>query len=327
MATLLILLAGLGALLLAMHLWTRRLTRKGFEAVPQMGQVVQVRGGSIHYVERGDPANQTIVMIHGLSGQLQHFTYALIDELAGDYHVVAVDRPGCGYSTRDRPELATLPEQARMIQEFLEAKGITNAILVGHSLGGAVSLAMALDYPDHTAGLALLAPLTQQMPAPPQVFKPLEIRTTWLRNLIGNTIAVPLAAKTAPHVIGAVFDPEPAPADFLDRAGGALGLRPSAFITASQDVVGVDASIADQCRRYPGLSVPGGILYGTQDAILSASQHGAPMTEFGLTYEEIDGHGHMILITIPDTCAAFIRRIAEACDVQRRTDLPDHINS
>nr|WP_321250851.1 alpha/beta hydrolase [uncultured Ruegeria sp.] len=317
MTTILILLGALGLFLLAMNLWTRRLTKKGFERVPQPGQVVAVDGGSIHYVERGDPAKQTIVMIHGLSGQLQHYTYALMDELTDDFHVIALDRPGCGYSTRDNPSLGTLPEQARMIQEFLDQKSVTDVILVGHSLGGAVSLAMALEYPDRIAGLALLAPLTQQMPAPPQVFKPLEIRTAWLRNLIGNTIAVPLAAKTAPHVLSAVFEPEPAPADFLDRAGGALGLRPSAFITASQDVVGVDASIGDQCLRYPELQVPGGILYGAQDAILSAAQHGPPMTEFGLTYEETGKHGHMILITIPEICASFIRKIADNCRSSR----------
>ncbi len=301
----------LAAILLGMHLWTRRLTRQGMDMVPQQGQIVPVQGGSIHYVEKGDPTNQTIVMIHGLSGQLQHFTYALVDELAKDYHVLAVDRPGCGYSTRDEAQLAALPEQARMIHEFLEIKGVDKTVLVGHSLGGAVSLAMALDYPEKTQALALLAPLTQQMPGTPAVFKPLEIRTEWLRNLIGNTIAVPMARKTAPLVLNDVFAPEPAPADFLDRAGGALGLRPSAFITASQDVIGIEASLDPLCQRYGDLNVPGGILFGAEDPILSADIHGATMTKFGLTFETLENRGHMILITTPDTCAHFIRQIAK----------------
>ena len=253
-----------------------------------------------------------------LAGQLQHFTYALMDLLADDYHVVAVDRPGCGYSTRDSADLGRLPEQARMIQEFLDTKGISDAVLVGHSLGGAVSLAMALDHPEKTRALALLAPLTQKLPETPQVFKPLEIRTEWLRNFIGNTLAVPLAAKTAPHTLSAVFDPEPAPDDFLDRAGGALGLRPSAFITASQDVVGVDDSIEAQMARYTKLSVPGGILYGAQDAILSPSAHGAPMTQFGLSNEQIEGLGHMIPVTASAQCAAFIRNIAETAQTAQQ---------
>ncbi len=301
-----------GLFLLMMNLWTRRLTRQGLEAVPQLGQIVPVPGGSIQFVERGDPDNPTIVMIHGLSGQLQHYTYALMDELADEFHVVAVDRPGCGYSTRDSADVASLPEQARMIHAFLQDRGIENAILVGHSLGGAISLAMALDYPQSVQALALLSPLTQKMPGTPPVFKPLEIRSEWLRNLIGHTIAVPLARKTAPMVLKDVFAPEPAPSDFLDRAGGALGLRPSAFITASQDVLGIEASLGPLSRRYKDLRVPGGVLYGAEDPILSAHEHGTPMTDFGLAYQEMEGRGHMILITAPADCAAFIRNVAHS---------------
>ncbi|MDA7966271.1 alpha/beta hydrolase [Ruegeria sp.] len=310
MTVILTILTLFALVLLGMNLWTRRLTRQGLQAVPQLGQIVPVQGGSIHYVEQGDPTNPTIVMIHGLSGQLQHFTYALMDDLADEFHVLAVDRPGCGYSTRDSAALATLPEQARMIHEFLQNKGIEQAVLVGHSLGGAVSLAMALDYPRNTTALALLCPLTQKMPATPPVFKSLEIRTEWLRTLIGHTLAVPLARKTAPLVLRDVFAPDPAPADFLNRAGGALGLRPSAFITASQDVIGAEASIEAQSRRYGALQMPGGILFGSEDQVLSPDQHGAPMTQFRLSFEQLEGRGHMIPITAPDACATFIRRIA-----------------
>ena len=52
-------------LFFGLNLWTKRLTRQGLENVPQLGQNVPVQGGSIHYVEKGDVSNQTIVMIHG----------------------------------------------------------------------------------------------------------------------------------------------------------------------------------------------------------------------------------------------------------------------
>jgi len=307
----------IGVFLIGANLWTRRLTRQGIATVPQMGQIIPVNGGSIHYVEKGEPGKQTILMIHGLTGQLQHFTYALMDQLAQDYHVIAVDRPGCGYSTRDDASLGTLTEQARMIHEFMQKKGISDVVLVGHSLGGAVSLAMAQAYPDDIKALALLAPLTHRMPGPPAIFKPLEIRTEWLRNLIGNTIAVPLAKKTAPHVIHEAFAPEAAPPDFLDRAGGALGLRPSAFITGSQDVIGIEASIDGVNQGYKDLQVPGGILYGSDDPILSPAQHGVPMQQFGLSYEQLENRGHMILITAPDECAAFIRNVQDTAQTEK----------
>ena len=82
-------------------------------------------------------------------------------------------------------------------------------------------------------------------------------------------------------------------------------------ITASQDVIGVESSMGALNQRYGELQTPGGILYGSEDPILSARVHGAAMTKFGLTFEELEQRGHMILITEPEACARFIRQIAE----------------
>ncbi|MEY8839972.1 alpha/beta fold hydrolase [Cribrihabitans sp. XS_ASV171] len=309
---LLLVLAAIALLLLWGSIVTRKAAREAEEIMPPQGKSVEVAGGTIHYVEAGDPAKQTLVMIHGLSGQLQHFTYALVDRLAQDHHVIAVDRPGCGYSTRDSEALATLPEQARMIGEALDKLGTRDWVLVGHSLGGAVSLALALDRPRDVAGLALLAPLTHPVGATPAAFKPLEIRAPWLRKLIGHTIAVPTARRTAKATLDAVFAPEPWPEDFLTRAGGALGLRPKAFITASEDVVHATGGIGEQAPRYRHLDVPGAILFGAEDPILLPTQQGVPMKRYWLRHEVLPGHGHMIPITAPDACEEFIRSVAIA---------------
>lgn len=305
-----LLLAAFAVALALGWLQTRKLARMGAALVPQMGQIQQVDGGAIHYVEAGDPSKQTLVMIHGLSGQLQHFTYSLVDRLAQDHHVIALDRPGCGYSTRESAALAALPEQARMIGAFLDAKGVEYPVLIGHSLGGAVALAMALDRPRKLAGLALLCPLTHHMGSTPPVFRPLELRTEWLRRLIGHTFAVPMAKWTADKTLEQVFAPEACPEDFLDRAGGALGLKPQAFITASEDVVAADETIAAQSERYAKLDVPGAILFGAEDPILLPTQHGVPMKKYGLRCEVLPGRGHMLPITAPDDCEEFIRGVS-----------------
>ncbi len=52
MTTILTLILLIGAFLVGMNIWTRKLTRDGLKRVPQMGEVVPVNGGSIHYVER-----------------------------------------------------------------------------------------------------------------------------------------------------------------------------------------------------------------------------------------------------------------------------------
>lgn len=316
MTILIYVILGLLVLLGLANLWTRKLARDAERLVPQPGQIQKVRGGAMHYVDLGAPKAQseaqTVVLIHGLSGQLQHYTYALAGLLAQDYRVIAVDRPGCGYSVLESGDGATLADQGRMIGELLDALGVGPAVLVGHSLGGAVALSMALDRPDKTAALALLCPLTLEQLDTPEIFKGLEIRTSFLRHLIANTIAGPVAKSTAGKVLTEAFSPEASPPDFMDKAGAALGLRPIAFVTATSDFCAVTDQMAAQVARYDtALKAPGGILYGADDNLLPPDLHGQGMVAHGLSYESLPGRGHMIPITAPEDCAAFIRRMAD----------------
>lgn len=305
------LLIGLFCLLTLSWLWTRQLAASAEKTVPPAGQTLPVRGGTIHYTDQGPRDGQTVVLIHGLAGNMHNCTYALADELSSDFRVIAIDRPGSGYSTRDSDDLAALPAQAGMIGDFLDKLGIDKPVLAGHSLGGALSLAMALDRKDRIGALALLAPLTAVIPAPPAVFKPLVVRSAFLRRLIGYTVAAPVAKLTSDTVVAQVFAPEKGPADFMVRGGGMLGLRPSSFIGASTDLQGVTLSMPDQVARYAAeLKVPGGILFGSDDRLLSPELHGRSMQAYGLQYEELPGRGHMIPVTAPEACADFIRRMA-----------------
>lgn len=301
------------ALLTAAHVRTRNLAQRALEQVPQCGKIQLVQGGAIHFVEEGPKNAQPLVMIHGLSGQLQHFTYGMASDLAKDFRVIALDRPGCGYSYRASDHLAALPEQAGMILEFLEARGVENPIVVGHSLGGAVALAMALERPDYVKSLALIAPLTHPTEEGPEAFKGLLVHSEIMRKLIAQTVAVPMAKRTAPEVLAEVFAPEPCPDDFLIRGGGALGLRPQAFVTASADLVASGDGIGAQAQRYESaLRTPGGVLFGDGDSVLDPAVQGHPMQDFGLTYEALDGKGHMLPVTDPQACCDFVRRVAGA---------------
>lgn len=295
------------ALLSASHFKTRRLARRAETLVPPVGQFQPVPGGQIHYVEMGPVEAPPLVLIHGLSGQLQHFTYALADLLASDFRLLILDRPGCGYSTRDHDHLAVLPEQARMIQAFLDIRNVKQPILCGHSLGGAVALAMALDAPDKIRGLALLAPLTHPA-ADAGTFKGLIVHSPMMRRLMAQTVAIPAAQRTAADVLQQVFAPNPCPEDFLVRAGAVLGLRPKSFVTASADATLAGGGIALQSARYASeLKTPGAVLFGEADAVLNPHENGPTMTPYGLRCETEAGQGHMLPITAPMRCNQFIR--------------------
>lgn len=295
------------ALLSAAHFKTRRLARRAETLVPPVGQLQAVPGGLIHYVEMGPLEAPPLVLIHGLSGQLQHFTYALADLLAPDFRLIILDRPGCGYSTREHDSLAVLPEQARMIQAFLDLRNIEQPVLCGHSLGGAIALAMALDAPEKTRGLALLAPLTHPA-ADAGSFKGLIVHSPMMRRLMAQTVAIPAAQRSATQVLQQVFAPNPCPEDFLLRAGAALGLRPKSFITASADATLASGGIALQSARYASeLKTPGAVLFGEADAVLNPQANGPTMEPYGLHCEMAADQGHMLPITAPMRCNQFIR--------------------
>ena len=94
---------------------TRRIAADAERMVPPSGKFVTVDGDRIHYVEAGE--GPPILFIHGLGGQLHHFRHPLFDALDG-YRLVALDRPGSGYSTR-RTRAGRLPEQAETIVGFI----------------------------------------------------------------------------------------------------------------------------------------------------------------------------------------------------------------
>ncbi|MEM5473680.1 alpha/beta hydrolase [Hoeflea sp. AS60] len=292
-------------------LWTLRLAAGAENTVPPAGQILPVSGGAIHYTDEGPRDGQTLVLIHGLAGTMHNLTYALAGQLSSDFRVITIDRPGSGYSTRIRDDLAQLPAQARMVCEFLDKLGVQNPVLVGHSLGGALALAMVMECKRPIGALALLAPLAAVIPEPPAVFRSLVVVSAFLRRLIGHTVAAPIAKLTSEKVLAQVFAPEKAPGDFKVRGGGILGLRPASFISASADLLGATASMSDQVARYAAeLDVPGGILFGTDDRLLSPDVHGRAMQAYGLHCETLPGRGHMIPVTAPEACADFIRRMA-----------------
>ena len=278
---------------------------------PRRGKMRKVNGGKIHWVEQG--AGKPIVMIHGLGGNLNNFTYALTAELSDEFRVIALDRPGCGWSERDSAQQATLPEQARMIAEFIEVEQLGKPLVVGHSLGGAIAETLALNHPDQVSALALICPATNKVEVLPEAFKGIDVPYPWLIPIIGHTLAGALSLLLEKEVFSEVFAPEPVSPDFLLHGGGILGRCPEGFIAAAQDLAQSRGSFDDIVGREGELKLPVGVLFGASDNILDPTYHGKDFSEkTGADYSELPDRGHMIPLTAPKDCAAFIRKLASS---------------
>jgi len=302
---LLLALAVVGGLVEFSVLAARRIER----AVPPQGRFLALDGEEIHVLDTG--AGQPLVLIHGLEGQMGNFTHSLVDRLAGDFRVVAFDRPGSGYSTRSPGSPAGVRAQAAALAGAIRAMKLDRPVIVGHSLGGAVALAIALDEPDCASALALVAPLTHPVATPPLVFRGLAIRSPLLRRFVAWTLATPASLLARDFALKQVFAPEPVPADFATAGGGLLGMRPRNVYAASSDMVAANDDLEAMTPRYASIRIPIGILYGRGDRILDPRAQGESMKAQipALDLEFMDG-GHMLPVTAPDAVASFIRRIA-----------------
>src|SRR5262245_51171137 len=127
--------------------------------------VAGVRWRSREVAGTGEP----LVFLHGLLASSASWQDVLAPASAGR-PAIAVDLPGFGASDRPWPHDYTVAGQARSLLNFLDARGIRRAVLVGNSLGGATALYLAAEHPARVAALVLVEP------APPEQRVPWTVR-------------------------------------------------------------------------------------------------------------------------------------------------------
>lgn len=125
--------------------------------VLSIDSVLKVDKRKIHYLQTGIDNATTLVFIHGSPGSWDAYKNYLIDsELSKKYRIIALDRPGFGYS--DFRKSMGLQEQSKVLNEVL--KKLSNGqtyTLIGHSYGGPLIVQMGIDQPELYTNLIILA--------------------------------------------------------------------------------------------------------------------------------------------------------------------------
>jgi pimeloyl-ACP methyl ester carboxylesterase len=276
------------------------------------GRMVDVTGGRLHVVEMG-PQNASslpVVLIHGASSNLESMRQPLGELLSRSHRVIMIDRPGHGWSTREALSDSTPAIQARMIDEALGKLGVDRALIVGHSWGGALLPAMAINHPARVAGLVMLAPVTHRWNG----------GVAWYHNLgavpvVGSLFAHTLALPTGilmlnPGARGA-FLPQAMPDDYVRATALPLLLRPREFLANAWDMSTLKAAVIAQMPRYAEIKVPVIILHGDVDKSVYLTTHSQNFVK-AVPHAELivlPGIGHLVQNAATEQVVAAIEQL------------------
>jgi pimeloyl-ACP methyl ester carboxylesterase len=271
-------------------------------AYPQQGKTIEVAGARLNFVDLGprDAAGPPVVMIHGASSNLESMR-PLGDLIAKHHRVILIDRPGHGWSTRGDLKNSTPAMQARMIDEALEKLGVSGAIVVVHSLAGALGALLALDYPRRVAGLVMLAPVAYPWPGGVGWYNR-AVTTPLIGALLAYTITLPLGLILSGPGARGVFAPQIMPAGFVKSSATSLLLRPREFLANAWDLATLKAAVAEQAPRYGDIKAPVVVITGDTDTTVSPNIHSRRLAAAVPNAKLIvlPGVGHMVQYAAPE---------------------------
>jgi pimeloyl-ACP methyl ester carboxylesterase len=277
---------------------------------PAQGERIDVAGAQLNILDIGprDAKGPPIVMIHGASSNLETMRRPLGDMLAKNHRVILIDRPGHGWSSRDRMEDSTPAIQGQMIDAALEKIGVARAIFVVHSLAGALGARMALDYPRRVAGLVMLAPVTYPWPGGVGWYNK-AVTTPVIGPLLAYTITLPLGYFLTEPGARSVFLPQIMPKDYVETTAAKLLLRPREFLANAWDLVTLKEAVREQAPFYGDIRTPTVVIAGDDsDKTVSTGIHSRPFVKAVPDAKLIvlPGVGHMVQNAAPELVIAEI---------------------
>ena len=274
----------LGALALAAsYLVVRSKTAQAERDNPPRGKFVEVEGVRLHYLERG--SGPVLVLLHGNGVLANDFEYSgLMDKLSERYRVIAFDRPGYGYSERPRTTVWTPDAQARLLHHALQEIGVDSAIVLGHSWGTMIALAMGLQVPDFVRGLVLLSgyyypSLRLDVPIVAQPAIPI------IGDLMRYTVSPLISRMLWPLLTKRVFSPMKV-AERFRQLSPWMVLRPGPLRAAGAEAALMVPAAMSLSKRLDQLAVPVQIITGTQDKIVK------PAANSERLHDDLQAAGH-----------------------------------
>jgi pimeloyl-ACP methyl ester carboxylesterase len=278
-------------------------------AFPPIGRIVDVDGLPVHVYEKGS-GGPPVILIHGASVNLRDWSFELVDRLARDHRVIAMDRPGFGYSERG-PGAWPPARQAAHLRKAALALGVSRPIVVGHSWGGAVAMAWGLDFPQDVTGIIPVSGATMPWGAGATVFQTLGLGRIGV-DYYQASLTRRAEEGAIESFVARAFRPQQPPPGYIDYIGAPLSLREDTLEANGQDLTSLHLALREMAPRYPGMAVPVEVVHGELDWLLDVEQH---VTELAAILPDVrvavaPGVGHMAHHARPDLLEAAVDRLS-----------------
>jgi pimeloyl-ACP methyl ester carboxylesterase len=290
-------LGGLAAGLLANRAMAGREARP---ARAGAGRLVPTREGDLHVLEEGERSAPPLVLLHGFAGSL-HWFDRLAPLLATDHRLVRVDLLGHGGSAKPLTEY-TIEQQAAAVADALEGVGVDTAAFVGHSYGGAVTIAVAERRRELVERMVVL----DEGPAPEFSTDPLMTRLGFVPVLgeLLHRLAFDSAIRDGySDAFGEGFDLSGDIGDQVVR-----DYRAMTYPSYKRCWRGEQAYIAGERldERLRRLGVPTLVVFGAEDRFFAARES-ADAYRGVAAVEVLDGVGHSPIVERPEAVARMVR--------------------
>lgn len=294
--------------LAASFLYVQAKSRSAERDNPPAGKFVEVDGVRLHYIERGE--GPPLVLLHGNGLFANDFELSgLLKRAARNHRVIAFDRPGFGYSERPAGTDWTPEAQARLIYQALHELRVDRPIVVGHSWGTLVALAMALDFPRYVRGIALVSGYfypSARVDAALASVPALPV----LGHLLRHTISPLVGRMMWPRLVRKMFEPAATPERF-ERTPTWMTLRPEQLRASAAESGLMVPAATRLSQRYAELVMPVALIAGGGDQICDADHHSVRLHQ-DISHSELvlePGVGHMAHYADPDRIMAAIDKL------------------
>jgi pimeloyl-ACP methyl ester carboxylesterase len=243
------------------------------------------------YVEQGDPAGVPILLLHGYTDSWHSFE-PVLSRLSPSIHAFALtqrghgdaDRPATGYRARDFAADAAA---------FMDSLGLGPVMVVGHSMGSTNAMRFAIDYPERTLGLVLLASFCSYL-RNPVITEFWESGVSKLTDPIDPAFVREFQQGTLAR---------PVPQFFLETVISE-SLKVPAHVWRAAFKGFLEDDVASELAK---IQTPTTILWGDQDALCSRKDQDALLASIpGSRLVVYEGAGHALHWEEPARCAADI---------------------